>query len=109
MRYAELLDRSESLTPQLVGEERTQGERVLVICRELEGRERGDGVLVPAEADADLKRELGRLVELLSRRSAKAIALGKLGRAALADLAGDVRNRNAILVECDAQLAVMGL
>jgi hypothetical protein len=66
-------------------------------------------MLTPGPADAELKRELGRHVELLSRRSAKAIPLGKLGRAALADLAGDTKNGNAVLIECDALLTVMGL
>lgn len=109
MRYAELLDRSEALTQELAGEERGQGERVLVICRDLDRRDRQSGVLTPSPTDFELKRELGRLVEFLSRRSAKAIPLGKLGRAALADLAGDTRNGNAVLIECDALLTVMGL
>lgn len=108
MRYAELLDRCETVLPQLGGEERSQGERVVAVCRLLEQRPRHDGVLLEDPADAELARELGRLVELLSRRSAKAIALAKLGRAALADLAHDVRNANAILIECDLQLTVMG-
>jgi hypothetical protein len=109
MRYAELLDRCGSLLPQLTGEERTQGERVVAICRLLDERERADGVLTAATEDAEFKREFGRLVELLSRRSAKAIPLAKLGRAALADLAGDRRSANAIGIECDAQLSLMGL
>jgi hypothetical protein len=106
---SDLLDRCLSLTSVLSGEERTQGERVIAICRALQDRERQGGRLVPAAEDLELKRELGRLVELLSRRSAKAIALGKLGRSALADLAGDVASARAIAIECEVQLAGMGL
>jgi hypothetical protein len=108
VRFGELLDRVEPLLSELSGEERLQTERVVEICRQLQRRERSEKAPSPAQGDPELKRELGRLVELLSRRSAKAIPLAKLGRAALADLAADPRSVSTILIECDAQLSDRG-
>lgn len=109
MFYRELIERLRSLAPDLPGEERAQGERVLALCQGLEGRTRRGEMLTPEAADLELKRELGRLVELLSRRSAKAVPFAKLGRAALADLAQDLRSARSTLAECEAQLSLLGL
>jgi hypothetical protein len=106
--YTDLLERLLPLLSQLVAAEREQGERVIDVCRGLDQRPRSSGMLTPEPADIELKRELGRLVEVLSRRSAKAVPFAKLGRAALADLAGDERSRGGTLLECEAQLSVMG-
>lgn len=108
MLQAELLDRFASLVGDLPAEERPQGERMLALARELESRERQDGRLVAAAADAELRRELGRLVELLSRRSARGIVFGKLGRLLLAELSGDLGTARMLANECDAQLGAMG-
>jgi hypothetical protein len=105
--YLDLIDRLQPLTKE-IGADRASGERVLELCRQLEERPRVGAVVTSDALDGELKRELGRLVELLSRRSAKAVPLAKLGRAALADLAGDERMLRIVLIECDSQLAVLG-
>lgn len=106
--YTDLTERLLPLLRELVTTEREQAARVIEVCRQLETRLRQGEVLTPEPPDIELKRELGRLVELLSRRSAKAVPFAKLGRAALADLAGDERSLRATLLECEAQLSVLG-
>jgi hypothetical protein len=93
----------------LQGEERGQAERVLEVCSALAGRARLEGKLVAAPEDLELRRELGRLVEFLSRRSAKAVPLATLGRLALADLVGDLRSVDQACAECEAHLTMIGL
>jgi len=58
-----------------------------------------DGVIVDANQ---------RLSELLGRRSTKALPVASLGRAALADLSGDLRSLQAMCSDCDAKLALLG-
>jgi hypothetical protein len=106
--YAPVLERVAELAEHLPAEERGQAERVVGISRVLAGRERSAGKLSPAEGDLDLKRELGRLSELLGRRSTKALPVASLGRAALADLSGDLRSLQAMCSDCDAKLALLG-
>jgi hypothetical protein len=106
--YAPVLERVAELAEHLPAEERGQAERVVAMCRELAGRDRAAGKLAPADGDLELKRELGRLGELLGRRSTKALPAASLGRAALADLSGDLRNLQAMCSDCDAKLVLLG-
>lgn len=109
MTYLGLPERVESAAARLAGEERTRSERVVALARSIEQRPRPAGKPETAETDDQLRRELSRLVELLSRGSAKAVAAAKLGRALLADLSGDGRAAQQALSECDAQLSMLGL
>lgn len=106
--YRALLDRVEGLCALLAGEERSNAERVVRACRELDARARRDGKPVSAPSDSDLKRELARLTELLGRRATRALPAATLGRAALADLAGDARSVSALRADCDAKLRMLG-
>ncbi|HEU4578979.1 MAG TPA: hypothetical protein VFS67_12030 [Polyangiaceae bacterium] len=106
--YAPVLERVAELAERLPAEERGYAERVVGICRALAERERLAGKLSPAEGDLELKRELGRLAELLGRRSTQALPAASLGRAALADLSFDLRNLQALCSDCDAKLALLG-
>lgn len=106
--YSALLDRVEGLCALLAGEERVNAERVIAACRELDARERLEGKLVPATSDIALKRELARLTEVLGRRAAQALPAATLGRAALADLAGDTVSVRALRADCDAKLRMLG-
>jgi hypothetical protein len=51
---------------------------------------------------------LARLTELLGRRATQALPAATLGRAALADLAGDARSVSALRADCDAKLRMLG-
>lgn len=106
--YATLLDRVDGLSPLLGGEDRRHAERVVALCRELVQRPRSDGKLILDARDLDLKRELGRLTELLGRRATHALPAATLGRAALADLSGDQSALRATCLDCDAKLAMLG-
>lgn len=106
--YGTLLQRVEAVCALLVGEERTNAERVVAACRELDSRARRDGKLVPAPPDLELKRELARLTEVLGRRTTQALPAATLGRAALADLAGDPLSVRALSADCDAKLRMLG-
>ena len=107
--YAHVIDRADSTCSLLSGDAREQGRRVVVLCRELSGRPRWEGRLLAEPADASLRLELGRLVESLARGGAKGIPLATLGRAALADLAGDVAAQAQALRACDENLTLAGL
>lgn len=104
-----LIEQAHSVAALLRAEEQPDGRRLVALCGALTTRERRDGKLVAEAGDLELKRELGRLVELLSRRSSTAIVLGTLGRAALADLAGDIRSAEFTRREFGTKLAVLGL
>jgi hypothetical protein len=106
--YAVLLDRVDTVSPLLGAAERPLAERVLGICRELDARNREAGKLVPEAADIDLKRELGKLTEQLGRRASAALPAATLGRAALADLHGDLASFRSVLLDCEAKLAMLG-
>ncbi|HEX2734370.1 MAG TPA: hypothetical protein VHM70_22325 [Polyangiaceae bacterium] len=106
---ADLVERAETVLPLLRGEERRDAERALQLCRGLLARAREAEKLLPEPNDLELKRELGGLVERLSRRSSAAIVLGTLGRAALADLAGDLRSVLVTCNEFDSKFALLGL
>lgn len=106
--YAQLLDRVAAVSPLLGAAERPLAERVLDLCRELHARERQAGKLVPAPADIERKRELGKLTEQLGRRASAALPAATLGRAALADLHGDQTSLRSIVADCEAKLAMLG-
>jgi hypothetical protein len=107
--YALLLDRVDTVSPLLGASERPLGERVIAICRELDLRERqADGKLVPRAADIELKRELGKLTEQLGRRASVGLPAATLGRAALADLHGDMTSFRAVAADCEVKLALLG-
>jgi hypothetical protein len=106
--YSLVLDRVADLAQELPEEERGYAERVVQLCSELAQRERSAGKLHPRDGDWELKRELGRLSELLGRRASKALPAASLGRAALADLSLDVPSRDAGCADCDRKLALLG-
>ena len=106
--YHALLDRVEGLCALLAGEQRTNAERVVAACRELDVRARRDGKLVPVPSDIPLKRELARLTEVLGRRATQTLPAAALGRAALADLAGDTLSVRSLRADCDAKLRMLG-
>ena len=106
--YAQLIDRVDGVSPLLGPSERPLAERVVALCRELDGRPRENGKLVPEPHDLELKRELGRLTELLGRRASAALPAATLGRAALADLHADLGALRHLLADCDAKLALLG-
>jgi hypothetical protein len=106
--YQLVLERVAGLAEALQGEERQHAERVVQLARELLQRGRAEGKLLAQEGDLELKRELGRLSELLGRRSSKALPAASLGRAALADLGGDLRSQQALCSDCDRKLELLG-
>jgi hypothetical protein len=107
--YALILDRVETVSPLLGAIDRPLAERVVAIARDLATRERQGGMLVAVAQDLELKRELGKLTEQLGRRASAALPAATLGRAALADLHGDLRSFRAVLADCEAKLALLGL
>ncbi|MET0413624.1 MAG: hypothetical protein ABW217_20110 [Polyangiaceae bacterium] len=109
MDYADLSDRVRMLSEGLPDDTREHALRVIEICRALAQRPRVELVLVPNEADLALRRELGKLVELLGRRHSRALPAAALGRAALADLAGDHGVFQQALRDSAAKLALLGL
>lgn len=108
LAYQLVLERVAGLVEALPGEDRQHGERVVQVCRELLARPRALGKLLPDAGDLERKRELGRLSELLGRRSSKALPAASLGRAALADLGGDLRSQQAMCSDCDRKLELLG-
>jgi hypothetical protein len=106
--YALLLDRSELICPLLGADERPHAERVIEVCRGLAARVRAEDKLVPDDQDIHLKRELGRLTELWGRRASRALPAATLGRAALADLSGDLASFKAACADCHAKLLMLG-
>lgn len=106
--YSLVVDRVAATTPLLDPIERASAERVVAVCRELSLRARESERIVPDPRDADLKRELGRLMETLGRRASRALPAATLARAALADLGGDRASVRLLCAECDAKLALFG-
>lgn len=112
----ELLERARAVTLVLGEPERGDAERLLELCAALD-RAALDGAAAKGAAPSDgsggegageLGRELGRLVELLARRSARAMPLAALGRAALASLRGAVADARLLLREADEKLRLFG-
>jgi len=102
MALAELADRVSDLASTLTEPERSDAKRMVELCRVVAA-----GNLV--DEDLSVRRELGRLVELLARRSAQAVPAATLGRCALAQLAGDERQVVELSRECDVRLSMAGL
>jgi hypothetical protein len=109
MDYADLTDRVQMLSEGLPDDTREHALRVVALCRELSARPRADGKLVPNESDLALRRELGKLVELLGRRHSRALPAAALGRAALSDLAADQGSFQRALRDGADKLALLGL
>lgn len=108
LAYQLVLERVAGLAEALAGEERQHAQRVVLVCRALAARSRAPEKLQAESGDLELKRELGRLSELLGRRSSKALPAASLGRAALADLGGDLRSQQAMCSDCDRKLELLG-
>ena len=108
LAYQLVLERVAGLAEALTGEERQHAERVVLVCQQLVVRPRAQGKLLAEDTDLELKRELGRLSELLGRRSSKALPAASLGRAALADLGGDLRSQQAMCSDCERKLTLLG-
>jgi hypothetical protein len=104
-----LIEQAQSVALLLNGPEQVDGRRALQLCSVVSERSREGGRLVPDANDLALRRELGQLVELLSRRSSTAIVLATLCRAALADLAGDVKSARELQREFETKFALLGL
>jgi hypothetical protein len=109
MDYADLTDRVQMLSDGLPDDARIQALRVVEVCRALAARPRSGPSLVPSDGDLPLRRELARLVELLGRRLSRALPAAALGRAALADLAGDRAVFQQALRDSDAKLQLWGV
>lgn len=107
--YDGVLDRVLETASLLSSGERDHAEQVVGAGRRLASRPRNDGKLVAHPDDAILRRDLARLTELLGRRGSHGLPAAALGRAALADLAGDSRSRTESLLDCDAKLKHLGL
>jgi hypothetical protein len=107
--FGALLEQAQSVVALLGGAEQVDARRALDLFSGVSARAREGGKLVPDAGDLALRRELGHLVELLSRRSSTAIVLATLGRAVLADLAGDVKSAQSLRREFESKFAVLGL
>ncbi len=99
--------RAQSVAALLGAQERTDAERVLSLAASASFDEHAQQA-IDADVNLMLRRELGRLVELLSRRGAKAVPIATLGRALLAELAGDSKAAAQLRRECDVNLSMFG-
>lgn len=108
--YSSVIDRVDSLLGPLAAEELGYAGRVLATARRLSTRERdATDKLLPEAEDRALRLELGRLVEYLGRRQARAIPCATLGRMALADLSADLGALRQAARECDEKLLAFGV
>lgn len=94
------LNQGENALGLLNPSEREDARRLLAICQ---------NVWINDGADTTTTREVGRLVELLARRSARAMPFAALGRALLAGLHGSTRDRDSLLAEFQTKLTMLGL
>ena len=105
--FADVLDRAAEAAVALSGQERVDAERLIALCRELEASPRDD--VKPGDVESTpLSRELGALVEVLARRSARAMPMAALGRAALAHVRGADADSRALVREASDKLALFG-
>lgn len=99
------LTSAEDLVSLLEGEERELGGELCALLR--------DYSLSRAHWDEtrrlEFRRKANRLVELLARRQARAMPLAALGRAALAELSGDVRESTRLVGEFETKLSLLGI
>lgn len=108
--YSHVLDRARDAAALLDDAQRKDARRVIEICADIASRARTEsGRLTEGSTDPALRVELGRLAEVLGRRSAHAIPLASLARAALADLAGRADHAAESIQRADSQLGMYGL
>ncbi len=100
-----LMERAESVALALGPSAQAHGRRLLEIAQHWAERR---GPELPSSERLALRRELGTLVELLSRRGSDGIGLATLGRILLAELAGDVHSATQCERECDEKLTALG-
>ncbi len=98
---AAALIHAETALGLLSGQERTDAEALIALCRRL--------FPDPSEATMNERTRLLRLIEVLARRSASAMPYAALGRALSAHLAGDRRSVDALLREFETKLQMLGL
>lgn len=108
MNYSIVADRLEGALGSLPDAERPDAERIVAISRAVDERSRTNGLLDTMASDGELRRELGSLVERLSRRSARAVPFASLGRTLLADLGGSRRDAESAMSDCETRLALFG-
>jgi len=102
--FSQLVEQSLSLSDGAIGllsgEERSDAERLLELCR---ARWR------KADTQRIEPTEVRKLSELLARRSAKAMPFGALGRALSADLHGANQDAEDLLREFQTKLSLLGI
>lgn len=102
MEFWDTLERASSIQTELPAPEQADAQQLIAICYEL------DGAVLSEARTGELKRECGRLAEVLARRSARAMPLAALARAVLAHLQGAEKDAQSLLEECRAKLALFG-
>lgn len=105
--FGDVLDRAAEAAVALSGQERVDAERLVSLCREIDAHPR-ESVPSGDVESTPLSRELGALVEVLARRSARAMPMAALGRAALAHLRGADADARALVREASDKLALFG-
>lgn len=104
-----LCERASDVVGSLPSTERADGRRLLALCQaysQAQG-EAEESSTQPSPTAPDT-RELARLVEYLSRRSAAGIPLATLGRAVLAHRAGHTSAFLATCKEVEQKLTFLG-
>lgn len=112
-RWEDVLERAQDNLGALPDAARPDAESLLQLCALVfapgEAREAKQGSpRAPSSAPSPAQRDIARLIELLGRRSSKAIPFATLGRAAMAHLAGADRDRDALLAEADLKFTLLG-
>ncbi|HSC89456.1 MAG TPA: hypothetical protein VLC09_19375 [Polyangiaceae bacterium] len=97
--WDELLERAEAGLGSLSAEARGDANAALELCR----------AVARGEAPEDAPRQLLGLVEVLSRRTARAIPFATLGRAALAELRNSPGEAAQLRADTSKNLAIFGL
>lgn len=109
MDTLELIGRVEASASLVDPAEQARAHRVVELARQLQGRPRSNGMTVPGDGDAQLRRELNQHFELLGRRGAKALPAAALARALLAELGGTRQDVREALEDCNLKLLMFGL
>ena len=107
----ELAENSLGILPAV---ERADATELIKMCRAFWGdspeNSLPDSQVEGPGAPGDPRRvQAGRLVELLARRSAKAMPYAALGRAYLADLHGAAKDKVSLLDEFQIKMSMLGL
>jgi len=95
------LDAAKGAFGLLEGVERNDAERLVELCEA--------HWLGTPPPEHELLVELGRLIEVLARRSAKAMPYAALGRALVAELRGTEKDRDSLLQEFALKLSMLGM